>query len=294
MTKKKKKKEPTFPFYYSDWLGSSKRAMMSPTLRAAYVDLLCHQWADDTCSLPDDPEVLGNLSGLLDVWLTSGCTILRDCFPKHPRLKARVANPRLLAIRQERDAFIKKSRTGGQNSAKARAAKPKPTKTSGNNKDAKQTPSKRQAKGQAKGQPHPQAKGNLPSPSPSPSPINGRSDLVKLSSSEKEHLRNVAHLARERFVAPPFKPWGDLSRDQQRTLLKIAHLELTRIPPAAVASAIEGVKLRQEGPPTDPVRYLLTTLTDVLTTRYGVEFRPMLNVVRVPGELLELAMEAAQ
>ncbi len=36
---------------------------------------------------------------------------------------------------------------------------------------------------------------------------------------------------------------------------------------------------------------LLATLTDVLTTRYGVEFRPMLNVVRVPDELLDLAKE---
>ena len=54
----KRKKSPAFPFYASDWLGSTKRAMMTAEQRAGYIDLLCHQWSHETCSLPDDDEIL--------------------------------------------------------------------------------------------------------------------------------------------------------------------------------------------------------------------------------------------
>ena len=113
-------KQPYFPFYYSDWLGSTKRALMTPAQRGGYIDLLCYQWGDTTCSLPDDDEVLATLSGLGSEWLKGGSSALRPCFPMHPSLKGRLANPRLLEIRQKYDLWIERSRQGGINSGKTR------------------------------------------------------------------------------------------------------------------------------------------------------------------------------
>lgn len=141
-------KDPSFPFYASDWLGSTKRAVMTPGQRGAYIDLLCHQWGDATCSLEDDDQLLAALSGLNEGWFNGASVVLRKCFPSHPTLVGRIANPRLLELRAERDAWVAKSREGGRKSGVSRR--------------------KRQAKGGSttaltKGQP----KGNSPSPSPS-------------------------------------------------------------------------------------------------------------------------------
>jgi uncharacterized protein YdaU (DUF1376 family) len=109
-------KDPSFPWYASDWLGSTKRAMLSPAQRGAYIDLLSHQWGDATCSLPDDDEALEALSGMGEGWLKGASICLRQCFPKHPTLQGRIANPRLLEIRAERDEWLAKSAKGGRKS----------------------------------------------------------------------------------------------------------------------------------------------------------------------------------
>ena len=87
---------------------------MTPAERGAYIDLLAHQWGDSTCSLPDDDVVLAALSGLGEGWLPDGSQMLRRCFPPHPTLEGRVASPRLLELRAEREAWIEKSRAGGR------------------------------------------------------------------------------------------------------------------------------------------------------------------------------------
>jgi uncharacterized protein YdaU (DUF1376 family) len=114
---------PYFKFYASDWLGSSKRAMMTKEQRAAYIDLLSHQWGDETCSLPDDDEVLAALSGLGEGWCKGGSEMLRRCFPKHPTLEGRIANPKLLEIRADAVAWSEKSAEGGRKSAQSKKLK---------------------------------------------------------------------------------------------------------------------------------------------------------------------------
>ena len=153
-------KNPAFPFYASDWLGSTKRAMMSLAEQGAYINLLCHQWNDPTCSLPDDDEALAALSGLREGWFNGGCRLVRLCFPKHPVLDGRIANPRLLELRAERDEWRRKSSEGGKKSAKVRRAKRVAVTRSGKGKGGSTTVP---TKGATKRQPN----GNSPSPSPS-------------------------------------------------------------------------------------------------------------------------------
>jgi hypothetical protein len=94
--------------------------LMTPEQRGAYIDLLCHQWNDETCSLPDDDNALSVLSGLGEGWFKGGSTTLRLCFPKHPSFGSRIANEKLLKLREEREEWIKKSKKGGRKSAAVR------------------------------------------------------------------------------------------------------------------------------------------------------------------------------
>jgi len=113
-------KDPAFPWYASDWLGSNRRAMMSLEEQGAYMNLLCRQWTDKTCSLPDDDETLARVSELNEGWFKGSSTTLRLCFPKHPTLEGRIGNTKLLKLRAERDEWIQKSREGGRKSAAAK------------------------------------------------------------------------------------------------------------------------------------------------------------------------------
>lgn len=178
-------KRPAFQFYASDWLGSTKHAMMSPSQRGAYIDLLCHQHNDADCTLPDDDKALAALSGLNEGWFNGGSGLVRDCFPPAPGKPGRLANPRMLEVRADADEWSRKSREGGVKSGvsrRARAASARTSVASGSGDDrtndeptsnqtrtnvepnanqrATNTPTKREPKGN----PSPS------SPSPSPSP----------------------------------------------------------------------------------------------------------------------------
>jgi uncharacterized protein YdaU (DUF1376 family) len=113
-------KNPSFPFFASDWLGSNNRAMMTLEQQGAYINLLCRQWADPTCSLPDDDQALAYLSELGEGWFTNGSALLRLCFPKHPHLEGRIANEKLLECRLFRDQWVEKSKKGGVKSGASR------------------------------------------------------------------------------------------------------------------------------------------------------------------------------
>ncbi len=156
-------KDPAFPFYASDWLGSNTRAMMSLEQQGAYFTLLCRQWTDPTCSLPDDDDVLARLSGLNKGWFTDGSQIVRDCFEPHPTLNGRIANRRLLDVRAERDDWSDKSRQGGQKSGVVRRVKAAARKASVATKGGSTTVG---SKGATKHEPNV----NTPSSSSSPSP----------------------------------------------------------------------------------------------------------------------------
>lgn len=54
---------PYFPFYPQDWLADPKVQQLSFEEQGVYFSLLCHMWefADNTCSLPDDAEFMCRL-----------------------------------------------------------------------------------------------------------------------------------------------------------------------------------------------------------------------------------------
>ncbi len=163
------RKRPAFQFYASDWLGSTKHAMMSPAQRGAYIDLLCHQWNDPDCTIPDDDDVLAVLSGLGEGWLNGGCELLRQCFPVASNRPGRLANLRLLEVRATADEWSRKSREGGKRSGEVRRANAERAK--GCDDVRTQTGNEQTAKGgSTKGGTNREPKGKPPSPSPSSSP----------------------------------------------------------------------------------------------------------------------------
>jgi hypothetical protein len=166
-------KDPAFPWYASDWLGSNRRAMMTLEQQAAYMNLLCRQWTDKTCSLPDDDEMLAHLSELNEGWLNGGCQVLRPCFPKHPTLEGRIANPKLVLVREEREEWRRKSQEGGRKSGAVRRAKSKPKRTSGKRRVVEPPHEPNANQTRTKGEP------NTNSPSPSPSPSYGKENIQK-------------------------------------------------------------------------------------------------------------------
>ena len=91
-------------------------------------------------------------------------------------------------------------------------------------------------------------------------------------------------LVREHFTPPLFP--SQMNADEKATLLRIALLRLTdQIPEGAVASALEGMKLRKGKPIKKPVAYLVKTIANEPTMK-GRDFRAMLKGVEVPLELL--------
>jgi uncharacterized protein YdaU (DUF1376 family) len=111
---------PSFQFYPTDWLASTKVALMTPAQEGAYIRLLCYAWSDPDCSLPDDDQVLAQLSRLGEGWFNGGSTIIRECFVPHPQKPGRLVNLRLLEERNKQEAWREKSRLGGINSGKSR------------------------------------------------------------------------------------------------------------------------------------------------------------------------------
>lgn len=141
-------KDPSFPFYASDWLGSTKVIMMTPEERGGYIHLLAHQWGDKTCSLPDDEKVLSVLSGLNERWFDGCSAAVKRCFPKHPTLPNRVANQRLTDLKLERENRRKQCSEAGKKSQIVQAKQADNTRSTGVEQPL-----------------------NSPSPSPSPSSL---------------------------------------------------------------------------------------------------------------------------
>ena len=55
-------RSPSFSWYPKDWLSDVKVRVMSHAERAAYMDLLCFCWTEE--SLPADPTALAQLVGV--------------------------------------------------------------------------------------------------------------------------------------------------------------------------------------------------------------------------------------
>lgn len=110
-------KPPFFPFYPNDWLSSTAVAQMTLEEQGAYLNLLCHQWADPSCTLPMDPGILCYLSRLADRWAECGPKILRLCFT---RRGSRIFNERLRDERKKYDGLSERGRNGGVKSGQSR------------------------------------------------------------------------------------------------------------------------------------------------------------------------------
>jgi len=113
-------KDPAFPLYYSDWLGSTRIAMMDAHQERGYLRLLCHLWADKDCSLPDDDQLLARLSLMGEKWFDGGSRLIRECFTNHPTKTGFITNTKLFELRKEREEWREKSSLGGRKSVESR------------------------------------------------------------------------------------------------------------------------------------------------------------------------------
>ena len=301
--------DPSFPFYASDWLGSNKRAVMSLEQQAAYLLLLCRQWSDPTCSLPDDDAILANLSELREGWLKGSCQIVRPCFPKHPHLEGRIANTKLLHIRAERDAWKQKCSEGGKKSGETRRHKSRAAK--GVTADDPQKSVEPSAKGScdlvakkgnysptntpSKAELTPQVNTNSPSPSPSPSPSSfsssSPSPLPLVESSRVDHLNSsslkekeiesqVYEFAKRHFPNSVFPNKTDRDRE---FFLKLAALwRCGKIPETCIVYGLEAIKHRQAGSPTNPAAYYTEVIMDWLEKNGYPVLGKLLVGVEVP------------
>ncbi|MCL4473543.1 MAG: YdaU family protein [Actinobacteria bacterium] len=126
-----KNRRPSFQFYPGDWLGSKKIALMKPEHEGGYIRLMSYMWDDPDCSLPDDDEQLAILSRLDPERYPGAISVVKKCFKKHPKKIHFLTHERLLLERKKQNAWRKKCKKGGKNSAKTRWG-------SGNNGDKKE------------------------------------------------------------------------------------------------------------------------------------------------------------
>jgi hypothetical protein len=117
-------KSPAFLFYVNDWRSSRRVQAMSFAERGMYLELLCEQW--DKGSVPGSADECTALFGGATVaeWRRAWQK-LRPCFAAKsadglalPR--GRLVNPKLEAVRIERDRFVNSQRESGKRGAEAR------------------------------------------------------------------------------------------------------------------------------------------------------------------------------
>jgi uncharacterized protein YdaU (DUF1376 family) len=102
-------KAPYFPLFVNNWLGSGRVSAMTPAEEGAYIRLLCYEWNDDKCSLPNDDLSLATLSRLGVDWKQSAAK-LRAMFDEHD---GRLYSEKLLSLRMEADTLREKKHSAG-------------------------------------------------------------------------------------------------------------------------------------------------------------------------------------
>ena len=110
---------PAFQLYVKDWLTSKKRAAMELDQQAAYMNLLCHMWDTDDCSLPDNAQVLASLSELREKW-NDRSTPVQQAFEPHPKKPGQITNMRLYLEHKKYREIQKKASAAGQASGLSR------------------------------------------------------------------------------------------------------------------------------------------------------------------------------
>jgi len=105
-----------FPFYVQDWLASSRVQLMTPEQRGGYIQLLAHSFNSQDGTLPNNDDVLAQLSGLNGKWKEVGKAV-KNCFIVE---EDRIYNERLIVERKKSCALLTKRRKAGQVSGKLR------------------------------------------------------------------------------------------------------------------------------------------------------------------------------
>lgn len=155
--------DPYFYFFASDWLGSTRIAMMEAVHERGLLRLLCHLWGTPDCALPDNDDLLARLSLMHERWFDSWNPV-KDCLSAHPVRAGYITEDKLLALKMERADWREKSRLAGIKSGESRRSKR--TKCEPND--------------QPNHEPNTQPKANIPSPSPIPS-LNTKTNEPPLS-----------------------------------------------------------------------------------------------------------------
>ena len=112
-------KNPSFPCYVNNLLGSGRVAAMSNAELGGYWLLLCRAWNEEDCGLPDDDEILAAWSRFNGDWLKHKPKIMR-CFREQ---NGRLYNDRLLACRKDQDTYHEECSQAGKIGAARRWGK---------------------------------------------------------------------------------------------------------------------------------------------------------------------------
>jgi uncharacterized protein YdaU (DUF1376 family) len=123
---------PAFQFYPDEWLSSKNISLMTPAEEGGYIRLLCYQWNDPRCTLPDDDPELAVLSRLGAAWQEGSGERIRKCFEAR---NGRLRNDRLYRERRKQIQNRIEKRAAGAIGAAVKRQK----KLSQNHTDSKQT-----------------------------------------------------------------------------------------------------------------------------------------------------------
>ena len=110
-------KNPSFQFYPGDWLSSQRVSLLTLEEEGAYVRLLCYCWQHG--SIPSDSVQLARLIGKgATVELAETVALMFQ--PKRMKGGSTLVHDRLNIMKEERAAWLEKSRLGGIRSGQAR------------------------------------------------------------------------------------------------------------------------------------------------------------------------------
>ena len=119
---------PAFSFYPQDWLSSPSVRAMPHSARGMYIDLLCLQWVDADCSLPNDTVALARMvGGDPSEFNKHWDEHLQECFTKVGAGPGRIRlrNMRLYREFQTQKTRREQASAAGKASAKSRGNKTK-------------------------------------------------------------------------------------------------------------------------------------------------------------------------
>lgn len=259
-------KDPSMPFYVNDWLSSSKVCCMSLEQQGAFVRLLCHCWASQDASIPDDENALAALSGMGEGWLKGGSTMVLRCFQPHPHLSGCLTNQKVYDLWEERQQWREKSRQGGLKSA----AKRRSSKDLGESKGGSTTLATKV-----------QPKGNSSSSSSSSLIPSGRLAVRTVDfQNEWEDLKpKVQELATAIGGKRRLKP-----DDRELAIKAAVFADLLNGEVGKIAGGIE-TKRRRDNPPDNPWAYFKSSLIRV-SKEAGIDFDAQWKAIEIPEALI--------